>query len=166
MIRIKPYIALIIGSLTVLISCSKAVKKVPFNLPDEKYVITSLTLNGEEKLEAFYSDSCFCKEVYFNYSYYDTLNYPNQNRVYFSDCNKTVDWGIIESKGTFNWSDNSLNSNAAELFFTNYSLSNNQCTCGRYGWASYFLITKMNNKGFTMEVEFPGEKWVLKLQKK
>lgn len=157
---------LLIWCIVLLNSCSKVVKKVPYNLPDEKYIITSLTLNGEEKLEAFYTDSCFCKELYFNYTFHDSLNYPNQNRVYFSDCNKTIDWGIIESKTPFGWNENAINRKFANLSFANYSQSNDQCTCGRFGWASYFLITEMNKKGFTMQVEFPNEEWVIKLQKK
>ena len=139
-------------------------------IPGHVWEVTSLKLDGEEKLDAFYEDSCFCKRLTFTTETNIILNgiqYPNNYTVYFSDCNGKASWDEFPSLSAYSISLSTLKKRKyAFLGFHNYSNSDPTCTCGRFGFARYFTITDLDEKNetFTYSVDLPDGTWEVELK--
>jgi hypothetical protein len=166
------YSLLVLGVFVICFeSCNKNKPKGLVNdlaviLPNAQFEITSVTLNGTERLEEFYRDSCFCKKLYFNWATYSVAPYTQSYTVYFSDCNRTTDWGLFPSSSSINYSENDPKPRKhANLSFNNYTQTNSNCTCGRYGYAKYYEVTKVKDNEVIYEIDLPDGRWVVTMKK-
>jgi hypothetical protein len=152
-------------------SCNKNKPKGLVNdlaeiLPNAQFEITSVTLNGTERLEEFYRDSCFCKKLYFNWATYSVAPYTQPFTVFFSDCNKTNDWGLFPSYGGYNWLESDIKPNKfAFLNFNSFTQSLSNCKCGRFGYSKYNTVTKVDGNEVVYETDLPDGLWVVTMKK-
>lgn len=167
----KILILLLLSTVLLFSSCKKLNKKAMDALPGRMYEITSVTVDGVERLDEFYQDSCFCKNMFFSKTpqyKFGGKTYDREFTVYFSDCNgKTVD-EEFPSIGSYGISESTVSKPRKYAFmnFYNFSHSDPTCTCGRFGYARYYTIVDFDKKtgAFTYSVDLPGGKWEVKLK--
>jgi hypothetical protein len=152
-------------------SCNKNKPKGLVNdlaeiLPNAQFEITSVTLNGTERLEEFYRDSCFCKKLYFNWATYSIPPYTQPYTVFFSDCNQTTDWGLFPSYGGYNFLESPHKPKKYAYFnFNNFSQTQPNCKCGRFGYAKYFTATKVKDNEIVYEADLTDGLWIVTMKK-
>lgn len=145
-------------------SCKKLHKKAQDMIPNHTWEIVGMTLDGEDVLAEFYEDSCFCKKMYF--STVESSDYPHEYSVYFKECNQVST--LFSSAGPYSIleSESVKPRKYAFMAFNNFSQSVNACTCGRWGYASYYTITAVDTKKNTwqMVADLPDGRWQIDLK--
>jgi len=163
----KTILLLIISALFLFSSCKKMDKKANDFILGNTFEIISLKVDDTEQLTIFLSDSCVCKKMYF--SEVATSSFLNAYSVYFSECSNAPVPDLFSSIDNYTIlkSTTVKPRKFAFISFNNFSQSEPLCSCGRFGTATYFTITDVDEKKntFTYEADLPDGKWSITAKK-